>query len=213
MMAALLAANTLVVDQRAKLVELTNQYDIYDAQGGELGSIHQENQSRRRKTVRFVAGVDQFLTHHLSVYDVDGSRLLQVTRPAKLVKSRFAVRADSSRRVGAIVQDNVFGNIRFNLTDGDGRRLGEIRADNWRAWDFTIVDRDDRVVARIDKKFVGVTKAVFTTADNYIVHIDPALAGDLRLLVIAAAAAVDTALKQDARGFDITDVADIIGFG
>ena len=29
---------------------------------------------------------------------------------------------------------------------------------------------------------------MFTTADTYVVHIDPALAGDLRLLVIAAAA-------------------------
>lgn len=197
MTAALLAANTLVVSQRAKLVELTNQYDIYDAQGGELGSIHQENQSGRRKAVRFIAGVDQFLTHHLSVYDVADGKLLQVTRPAKLVKSRFAVRAADGRRVGDIVQDNVFGKIRFSLTGGDGRRLGQIRADNWRAWDFTIVDRDDREVARIDEKFVGVTKAVFTTADNYIVHIDPALAGDLRLLVIAAAAAVDTALNLD----------------
>jgi len=212
-MAALLGANTLVVSQRAKLVELTNQYDIHDAQGGELGSIHQENQSGRRKAVRFVAGVDQFLTHHLSVYDVADGKLLQVTRPAKLVKSRFAVRAADGRRVGDIVQDNAFGKIRFSLTGGDGRRLGRVRADNWRAWDFTIVDRDDREVARIDKKFVGVMKAVFTTADNYVVHVDPALAGDLRLLVIAAAAAVDTALKQDARGFDITDVADIVGFG
>ena len=54
---------------------------------------------------------------------------------------------------------------------------------------------------------------MFTTADTYVVHIDPALAGDLRLLVIAAAAAVDTALKQDERRLDISDVADVFGLG
>lgn len=31
--------------------------------------------------------------------------------------------------------------------------------------------------------------------------------------MVAAAAAIDTALKQDARGLDITDVADIAGIG
>jgi hypothetical protein len=49
-------------------------------------------------------------------------------------------------------------------------------------------------------------KAVFTPADNYIVDIDPSLSGDVRLLAIAAATAVDTALKQDARGFSVTDL-------
>jgi uncharacterized protein YxjI len=208
-MGALLTANTLVVNQRPKLVELTNQYDIHDAHGGELGTIRQQQQRRLRKIARFATSVDQFLTHHLSVYDADDRVLLQVTRPAKLVKSRFAVRAGDGRRVGDIVQDNVFGKIRFSLTGGDGHRLGQIRAENWRAWDFSIVDRDDREVARIDKKFVGVMRAAFTTADNYIVHVDPALDGDLRLLVVAAAAAVDTALKQDPRGLDMTDIADI----
>ena len=33
--------------------------------------------------------------------------------------------------------------------------------------------------------------------------------GDLRLMALAAFVAVDTALKQDARGFSVTDVIDI----
>lgn len=212
-MNALLDADTLVVSQRAKLVELTNQYDIRDPEGTELGSIHQTGQSKLRKAARFMTSLDQFLTHHLSVHDASGVTLMVLSRPAKLVKSRVLVEGGDGRRIGDIVQDNVFGKIRFDLTDNRGERLGEIRAENWRAWDFSIVDHDGRAVARIDKTFVGVLKAVFTTADHYVVHIDPDLDGDLRLLVVAAAAAIDTALKQDARGLDITDVADIAGIG
>lgn len=212
-MAALLTADTLVVSQRAKLVELTNQYDIWDPQGVALGFIDEQAQSRLRRTARFVASVGQFLTHRLTVRDLADGEVLQVTRPAKLVKSHLSVRTGDRRRVGEISQDNVFGKIRFSLTDAQGRHLGQICAENWRAWDFAIVNRDGREVARIDKRFVGVLTAVFTTADTYVVHIDPTLDGDLRLLVIAAAAAVDTALKQDERRLDITDVADIIGLG
>jgi uncharacterized protein YxjI len=210
-MTQLLAADRLVISQKAKLVELTNQYVIRDPEGGELGYVEEEGQSKVRKAFRFMTNVDQFLTHRLSVYQTDGTKVLQLTRPAKVFKSRLLVEEGSGRSVGEIAQENVFGKIRFNLLDVNGDSLGEIRAENWRAWDFAIVDSAGKEVGRIDKKFVGVLKAVFTDADNYIVDIDPSLTGDLRLLAIAAAAAVDTALKQDPRGFDVSDVTDFLG--
>jgi uncharacterized protein YxjI len=209
-MTALLEANTLVVSQKAKLIELTNQYEIHGSDGAELGYVQQEGQSRLRKVARFVSSVDQFLTHRLSIYDSAHTKVLELIRPAKLLKSRINVKDGHGREVGDIVQQNVFGKIRFDLVGAHGENLGQIRAENWRAWDFSIVDRDETEVGRIDKKFVGVMKAVFTAADNYVVDLNAQLEGDLRLLVIAAAAAVDTALKQDARGIDVTDIADFI---
>ena len=69
-------------------------------------------------------------------------------------------------------------------------------------------DATDTEIGRIDKKFVGVARAVFTTGDKYIVDISPSVSGDLRLMALAASLAVDTALKQDARGFSVTDLLD-----
>jgi uncharacterized protein YxjI len=204
----LLNADRLVISQKPKLIELVNQYHIKDADGRDLGYIQQEGQSKLKKIFRFATDVDQFLTHRLAVYDSDGTKVLQMTRPAKILKSRLRVEDGSGRPVGEIAQRNVFGKIRFDLTGSDGAVLGEIRAENWRAWDFAIVDTSGTEVGRIDKKFVGVLKAVFTPADNYVVDIDTSLDGDLRLMTIAAAAAVDTALKQDARGFSVTDALD-----
>ncbi|MBA2272808.1 MAG: scramblase [Actinobacteria bacterium] len=205
-MSELLTADKLVVSQKAKLIELVNQYSIHDGEGGELGFIQQEGQSKKRKALRFVTNVDQFLTLRLSVYDSDENKLLQITRSAKLFKSKLRVEDGSGRAVGGIVQKNVFGKIRFDLIGPQDQTLGQIKAENWRAWDFSIVDASDKEVGRIDKKFVGVLKAAFTPADNYLVDIDPSLSGDLRLLTIAAAAAVDTALKQDARVPSVTDL-------
>jgi uncharacterized protein YxjI len=206
-MTQLLSADKLVVSQKAKLVELTNQYGIRGADGTDLGYVQQEGQSKLPKVFRFVSDLDQFLTHRLSVYDSAHNKVLQLTRPAKLMKSRLLVEDGEGRKVGDIVQNNVFGKIRFDLVGAQGENLGQIRAENWRAWDFSIVDQAGMEVGRIDKKFVGVAKAVFTNADNYVVDISPELEGDVRLLVIAAATAVDTALKQDARGLDVTDFA------
>lgn len=207
-MTSLLEAPRLVVNQKAKLVELRNQYLIRDPDGNELGRVEQEGQSKLRKVVRFVADVDQFLTHTLAVYDAGGAKVLELTRPRKVFKSRLLVKDGGGRNIGEIKQENVFGKIRFDLVGAQGQTLGKIKAENWRAWDFAIVDATDREIGRIDKKFVGIAKAIFTTGDNYVVDISEDATGDLRLMALGAALAVDTALKQDARGFSVTDALD-----
>ncbi len=106
----------------------------------------------------------------------------------------------SGAEVGQIVQQNVFGKIRFGLQAGAGQPLGEIQAKNWRAWNFTIVDAAGTEVGRITKTWEGLAKTVFTTADDYVLDIRPGLSGPLRLLTFASAIGVDTALKQDSRG-------------
>jgi hypothetical protein len=44
-------------------------------------------------------------------------------------------------------------------------------------------------------------KTMFTTADNYVVQIHRPLQDPLASMVVASALTVDTALKQDERGF------------
>lgn len=203
-MTSLVSADQLVVSQKPKLVELANEYMVRAPDGAELGYVREEAQGKARKVLRFVSDLDQFLTHRLSVYDAGHHRVLRLTRPAKIVKSKFNIEDGDGRKVGDIVQNNTFGKISFDLVGTTGEHLGRIKAQNWRAWDFSIVDYTDREIGRIDKKFVGVMKSTFTTADNYVVDIAPSVIGDLRLLVIAAAFAVDTALKQDDRGPSVT---------
>lgn len=44
----------LVVNQKAKLIELTNEYAVYDRDGNQLGSVVQIGQSGGRKAARFL---------------------------------------------------------------------------------------------------------------------------------------------------------------
>ena len=199
-MSNLLETNRMFVNQKAKLIELTNEFKIRDEQGNEIGAIRQEGQTALKKAARFVSSLDQFMTHTLAVYDNTGTKVLELIRPRKFVKSKLNVTDGAGRPVGQIAQQNAIGKIRFGL-EGNGVKLGEIRAENWRAWNFAIVDHAGQERARITKKWEGLAKTLFTTADDYLVELDPSITGDFRLLVLAAAAGVDTALKQDSRGF------------
>ena len=196
----LLEQPVLVVNQKTKLIELTNEYAVFDGDGRQLGAVVQVGQSTLRKAFRFVSEFDQFLTHRLEVRDATGP-VLVLTRPAKVVRSRVQVARPDGTPVGEIVQANVFGRIRFDLVVG-GQLVGTIQAENWRAWDFSIGDASGREVARITKTWEGLARTVFTTADNYVVQVHQRLEEPLASLVLASALTVDTALKQDERGLN-----------
>jgi Scramblase/Protein of unknown function (DUF2510) len=189
----------LLVNQKTKLVELTNEYAVLDAHEVQIGAVVEVGQSTAKKVVRFVSSLDQYLTHRLEVRDAYGP-VLVLTRPAKLVRSRVVVQTPEGAPVGEIVQANVFGRIRFDLVVG-GRLAGAIQAENWRAWDFSITDHLGTEVARITKTWEGLARTLFTTADRYVVRVHARLPEPLASLVLASALTVDTALKQDARGF------------
>ncbi len=190
----------LVVNQKVKLIEMANEYAVFDQHGRQLGSVAQVGQNAFKKAVRFFTSYDQFLTHRLEVRDVNHQPVLMLTRPAKVFKSRIIVQRPDGSEVGQIVQDNVFGKIRFSFVVGE-QQVGGIQAENWRAWNFAVLDHTGAEIARITKTWEGFAKTMFTTADNYVVQIHRPLQDPLASLVVASALTVDTALKQDERGF------------
>ena len=196
----LLNQQLFVVNQKAKLIEVNNEYAIFDRDGAQIGSVRQVGQSTFKKVMRFVSSLDQFFTHHLQVVDSANNVVLKLTRPAKFVKSRVIVEDGAGVAIGEITQKNALGKIKFGLNAG-GAEIGSINAENWRAWNFNIQDASGTEIARITKTFEGVLKTAFTTADNYVVSVHNPLPDPLRQMVVAAALCVDTALKQDSRGF------------
>ncbi len=102
----------------------------------------------------------------------------------------------ASRRLNSVVEGLAkVDHIRFGLEAG-GQRLGSIKAEDVKAWDFRIEDAAGAEVARVTKTWAGWAKERFTRADNYVVQLHRPLAEPLRSLVLAAALAVDVALKQ-----------------
>ncbi len=189
----------LVVNQKAKLIEINQEFAIYDQHGQQIGAVRQVGQSAAKKVMRFVADVDQFMTHKFQVVDSNGQVVLALTRPRKFMKSRIIVEGGNGQELGQIVQQNVIGKIRFAL-EVDGQQIGSLNGENWRAWNFNIQDHNGREVARITKTWEGLAKTMFTQADNYVVQIHERLPQPLHSIVLASAFGIDTALKQDARG-------------
>lgn len=190
----------LIVNQKVKLIELNNQYSVFDQGGNQVAAVTQVGQSAAKKAMRLMSSLDQFMTHQLHVTDPSGRVVLQITRPRKIMKSTVVVADGEGRELGRVVQSNMIGKINFAL-EANGQRLGMIKAENWRAWNFRIEDMAGNEIARITKTWEGLAKTMFTTADNYVLQIHARPAEPLNSLVVASALSIDTALKQDDRGF------------
>ncbi|HEV7908162.1 MAG TPA: phospholipid scramblase-related protein [Pseudonocardiaceae bacterium] len=185
----------LVVNQKAKLMELANEYVIYDQHARQIGSVMQVGQSGAQKVLRAFTKLDSALTIKLEVRDAYGMPVLRLTRPATMWKSKVLVERADGFPIGEIRQENAFGKVRFAFEVG-GQRVGGILAENFRAWNFAVQDHAGAEVGRITKTWQGFGKAVFTNADNYVVQLHRPLADPLLSMVVASGITVDTVLSQ-----------------
>lgn len=187
----------LVVNQKAKLIEVVNEYAVFDQHGRQLGAVAQIGQSGLAKAARLLTKYDQFFQIRLEVRDHTGNTVMRLHRPAKFIKSRVVVERPDGSPIGEIIQENVFGKIKFGMV-ANGYQVGSLNAQNWRAWNFAILDHAGNEVAKITKTWAGLASSLFTTADKYVVQFHTRLPDPLLSMVVAAALTVDTALKQDA---------------
>jgi uncharacterized protein YxjI len=189
----LLDHSSFVVDQKVKLIELRNEYSIYDDRGNRIGSVMQVGQSALLRVLRLFIKTDSLLGIGLEIRDASGAVALLLHKPA--FRITCTISWPNGSVIGRIAAKIRLGKVRMAITDPAGSVLGEVRAENLRAWNFNVQDANGRLIARVDKKWAGA-RELFTTADKYRVELDPNLGDPLRSLVVASCLAIDTLLKQ-----------------
>ena len=187
-------SDIVVFRQRPKVIEVINQYDLLAADGATLAVAQQVGQSLARKAVRIIGSLDALMPVTLEVRDGSGALLFTLAKRG-IGFAEVSVDGPDGQPVGRIDEVSVFGKPRFELRTPERSRIGELKALNWRAWEFQLLDADGTEVARITKQWRGVLEFV-TTGDSYVLVFSRSVGDPLRTLVLASALAIDTALKQ-----------------
>jgi scramblase len=190
--ASLLAEPVLVVKQKLKFVELRNEYGVFDPGGRQIGAVAQVGQSPLAFLARLFTSWDVALPITLEIRGPGGPELL-VTKP--WFTWRCQVTRPDGLPLGQIVKQIRLGKARFLLLDTGGAQLGEVRAENWRAKDFSVRDGAGQELARVTKRWAGL-RELFTDADTYVIEVLPAAADPLRSLAVASCLVIDVIMKQ-----------------
>lgn len=191
--------NILVVNQKAKIFELTNEYGIFNQAGAQIGAVREVGQSGAKKVARALLNVDALMTHTLDIVDFSGALQLRITKPRAMLKPKVIVENANGQELGELAIKLRIGKAQIKMLVG-GNQVGMIYAENFRAWNFRIEDAAGIQIASITKTWEGLTKAVFTTADNYVLQIHQKLEEPVHSMVLASALAIDLILKQNDKG-------------
>jgi uncharacterized protein YxjI len=121
----------------------------------------------------------------------------RLRRPFGIFRLRFEVIGPDGRLLGVI--RNKFFSLRGKLLveDAEGRHLAEYTG-GVLSWTRELKDPQGGVLGTVDKKWAGLAKEFFTSADNYHLSLAPQVAGDTQkaALLLAACVAYDMCFKE-----------------
>jgi uncharacterized protein YxjI len=187
-----------VVKEHVALVKLTDTFDIFDARTQQPVALARETPGGFIKFLRLLVN-RQALPNQVTVWQggETGPVLFTINKPFTLFRSRVIVRDGEGRDVGYLKSKIFSLGGGFWVYDMQNQQIAEVKGD-WKGWNFKFLSGDGREIGLIAKKWGGLAKELFTSADTYMVQIGESV-GDsraARILLLAAALAIDIVYKE-----------------
>ena len=191
-----LTRNLYFVKEHVGMFKAANNFDILDPTSGEpMLECREPHLGSFTKLLRFTR------YKRMTPFDVhirlpNGDTLVRVRRGVSLFLSRVRVYDADDRYLGGFKQKFFSIGGKFDVLDPEDRVLCTLKG-SWTGWDFRFV-HDGQEFAHVTKKWAGLGKELFTTADNYVLEIGNAVPADhpVRQLILAAVMCIDMVLKE-----------------
>jgi len=188
--------NLFVVKEHVGVFKAANNFDIFDPQTGqEILHCREEKLGGLTKLLRFT-DAKRMTPFDVEIRRPDGPALITVKRGVSLLLSRVDVLDPNGLRIGGFQQKLFSIGGRFDILDVSDTPVCTLKG-KWTGWNFKFMAGDDRL-AEVSKKWSGIGKEMFTTADTYALQIDDSVESDhpVRLLIFAAVMCIDLVLKE-----------------
>jgi len=184
------------IKEHVGIFKASNSYDIINPNTQELlMTCREENLGIFTKLLRF-SKYKRMTPFDIQIKAADGSPILSVKRGVSIFVSTVEVFDSNNNLAGKFKQKFFSLGGKFNVLDANENVLCTLKG-NWTSWDFKFAS-DTVEYATVNKKWAGLGKEMFTTADNYVLTINDSTPKDnpLRLLIMAAVVCIDMVLKE-----------------
>lgn len=191
-----LNSNQFLVKEHVGLFKAANNFDIFDPESGaKVMECREENLGLFTKIFRF-SDYKRMTPFDIRVRTMDGKQVVRVTRGVTLFLSKVKVFDHNEEEIGGFRQKLWSIGGKFDVLDRSGQAVCSLKG-KWTGWEFAFV-RDAMELARVTKKWVGLGKEMFTTADTYMLSISPEVPPNsaIRRLILAAVMCIDMVLKE-----------------
>lgn len=191
-----LRQNLFLIKEHAGIFKAANNYDVFDPAGGaKLLECREPNLGFFTKLLRFT-DYKRMTPFEVVLTGADGRKALTVRRGVSFFLSKVEVLDESGRVVGGFKQKFFSIGGAFRVLDARDNEVCMLKG-KWTSWDFQFL-KGEKELARVTKKWAGLGKELFTSADNYVLSVSDAVGedDDVRILIMAAVMCIDMVLKE-----------------
>jgi uncharacterized protein YxjI len=185
-----------LVKERVGMFKASNNFDIFDPTSQQkILECREPNLGIFSKLLRFT-DYKRMTPFHVEVTTPQGQKVLSVKRGISLLWSNVKVFDENEVLIGSFKQKLFTIGGKFEVLDANDKQVCMLKG-KWTSWSFSFM-RGDSELATVSKKWAGLGKEMFTTADNYMLSIQPTLKSDasVRILILAAVLCIDMVLKE-----------------
>lgn len=195
--ASLLHRKTFVVKERVGMLKLTDAYDILDPATSQNIGLAKEEPPTWAKWLRLVVEKHRLPTA-INIYEHEGQPpVLSIKRGFTFLRAKINVVSGDGRSLGYLKSKLLTIGGGFHVYDHADQAVAEVKG-NLVGWEFRFLNKSGREIGTVSKKWAGLAKELFTSADTYVIALtDLSSTGpDAVSLLLAAGLAIDIVYKE-----------------
>lgn len=192
----ILNQNLFLVKEHVGMFKAANNYDIYHPESNELiMNCRENNLGFFTKMLRFTE-YKRMTPFNIEITSASGEKIIAVKRGIAWFRSTVEIFDEKERLVGTFKQKFFSIGGKFEILDKNEKPVATLQG-KWTGWDFKF-SHENKQLAQVSKKWAGMGKEFFTSADNYVLQIEETVPQDspLRQLILAAVMCIDMVLKE-----------------
>lgn len=193
----MLTLTQYLIKEHVGMLKVKDAYDILDPKdGGKIGEA-KEVVPGWIVFLRLLLN-KQMLPTSVEITDAKAGRLVvRLNRGFTFLRAKVFIEGGDGTRLGYFRSKFFSFGGGFNVFDMKDEKFAEVKGD-WKGWNFRFLDKDGAEIGTVTKKWAGLGKEFFTSADNYMISIKdfgPAQAA-YNTLLLASGIAIDTIYKE-----------------
>ena len=191
-----LERDLFLVKEHVGMFKAANNYDILDPETGQpILYCREPNLGMFTKIFRFT-DYKRMTPFEIQIQDLNGRPIITIKRGISLFVSKVEVFDDSNEKIGSFKQKLFSLGGAFTVLSPSEEPLCQLKG-KWTSWEFRFLAGDNEL-GKVTKKWAGLGKELFTSADNYVLQISEDVPPDqpVRQLIMAAVLCIDMVLKE-----------------
>ena len=196
-MNAILEKKLFLFKEHVGVLKIANHYDVYDPSSKKI-ILHcrEVNINPFTTLLRILFRPYKFIApFEISIKDLEGNEILKIKKGFSFLLPIVRVYNDKDIIIGHFKRKLSINNS-FDIFNEKEKLVCELKG-SLLGWNFKFLCNQNEV-GLVTKKWAGIGKEMFTSADNYMLEIKDNLKKEepLRLLILAAVVCIDMVMKE-----------------